>query len=91
VRPTKRQRQRTGFPEPRYESGQRCLALSVVGAKSKELSPIWSERHEMLLALLPRGEGLVLPDATHLLHVQYPRAVAEALAAFFARHPFKAP
>jgi pimeloyl-ACP methyl ester carboxylesterase len=66
-------------------------ALSVVGAKSKELSPIWSERHELLLAWLPRAEGLVLPDATHLLHVQHPRAVAEALAAFFARHPLKAP
>ena len=61
-------------------------ALSVVGAKSKELSPIWSERHELLLAWLPKSEGLTLPDATHLLHVEHPRAVAEALAAFFARH-----
>jgi pimeloyl-ACP methyl ester carboxylesterase len=66
-------------------------ALAVVGAKSKELSPIWSERHEMLVAWLPRAEGLVLPDATHLLHVEHPRAVAEALAAFFARHPFGTP
>jgi pimeloyl-ACP methyl ester carboxylesterase len=66
-------------------------ALSVVGAKSKELSPIWTERHEMLLAWLPRAEGLVLPDATHLLHVEHPRAVAEALVAFFARHPFGTP
>jgi pimeloyl-ACP methyl ester carboxylesterase len=66
-------------------------ALSVVGAKSKELLPLWSERHELLLAWLPGAEGLVLPDATHLLHVQHPRAVAEALASFFARHPFKAP
>jgi pimeloyl-ACP methyl ester carboxylesterase len=47
--------------------------------------------------LLPAGliahevRGLVLPDATHLLHVEHPRAVAEALAAFFARHPIKAP
>lgn len=66
-------------------------ALSVVGARSKELSPIWTQRHELLLAWLPRAEGLVLPDATHLLHVEHPRAVAEALAAFFARHPIKAP
>lgn len=66
-------------------------ALSIVGAKSKELSPIWSERHEILLTWLPRAEGLVLPDATHLLHVEHPRAVATALAVFFARHPFKAP
>ena len=65
--------------------------LSVVGAKSKDVSPIWSERHEMVLTWLPKAEGFVLPDATHLLHVQHPRAVAEALAAFFARHPLRAP
>jgi 3-oxoadipate enol-lactonase len=65
--------------------------LSVVGAKSKDVSPIWSERHEMVLTWLPKAEGFVLPGATHLLHVQHPRAVAEALAAFFARHPLRAP
>jgi pimeloyl-ACP methyl ester carboxylesterase len=66
-------------------------ALSMVGEKSKALSPIWTERHELILAWLPTAEGFVLPDATHLLHVQYPRTVAEALAAFFARHPLRAP
>jgi pimeloyl-ACP methyl ester carboxylesterase len=65
-------------------------ALCVVGAKSKALSPIWTERHELLLAWLPRAEGFVLPDATHLLHVEHPRAVAEALTTFFARHPVSA-
>jgi 3-oxoadipate enol-lactonase len=65
--------------------------LSVVGARSMELSPIWRERHEMILTWLPEAEGFVLPDATHLLHVQYPRAVAEALGAFFARHPLRTP
>ena len=65
--------------------------LSMMGAKSKEVSPIWPERHELILAWLPKAEGFVLPDATHLLHVQQPRAAAEALAAFFARHPLRAP
>jgi pimeloyl-ACP methyl ester carboxylesterase len=65
--------------------------LSIVGAKSQQLSPIWSERHEMVLAWLPNAEGFVLADATHLLHVQHPRAVAEALAVFFVRHPVRAP
>jgi pimeloyl-ACP methyl ester carboxylesterase len=45
----------------------------------------------MILAWLPRAEGYIVADATHLLHLQHPRAVAEALAAFFARHPLKAP
>jgi pimeloyl-ACP methyl ester carboxylesterase len=66
-------------------------ALSMVGEKSKALSPIWTERHELILAWLPTAEGFVLPDATHLLHVQYPRTVADGLAAFFARHPLRAP
>ena len=65
--------------------------LSVMGARSPQVSPIWMERHQMVLAWFPKAEGFVLPDATHVLHVQHPRAVAEALAAFFARHPVKAP
>jgi pimeloyl-ACP methyl ester carboxylesterase len=65
--------------------------LSVVGAKSQQLSPIWTHRHQMVLTWMPRAEGFVLADATHLLHVEHPRAMAEALAAFFARHPLKTP
>jgi pimeloyl-ACP methyl ester carboxylesterase len=65
--------------------------LSVVGAKSMDQSPIWRERHEIVMTWLPRAEGFVLPDATHLLHVEHSRAAAEALAAFFARHPLGTP
>jgi 3-oxoadipate enol-lactonase len=65
--------------------------LSMMGAKSKEVSRIWTDRHELILAWLPRAEGFVLPETTHLLHVQQPRAAAEALAAFFARRPLRAP
>jgi len=61
--------------------------LAVVGAKSLELSPIWSERQELLLAWLPNVEPFVLPGATHLLQVQNPRAMAAALVDFFARYP----
>jgi pimeloyl-ACP methyl ester carboxylesterase len=63
-------------------------ALAVLGAKSKVLSPIWGERQDLLLAWLPNVEPFVLPDATHLLHLQNPRDMAAALAAFFSRHPF---
>ncbi|MGH9842717.1 MAG: alpha/beta fold hydrolase [Blastocatellia bacterium] len=54
------------------------------------MSPIWNERQEMLLTWLPKAEPFVLAGATHLLHVQNPRGMAEALAAFFARHPLTA-
>jgi pimeloyl-ACP methyl ester carboxylesterase len=62
-------------------------ALVVMGARSPEVSPIWTARQQLLLSLLPKAEAFVLPDATHLLHVQNPRAMAQALAEFFARHP----
>jgi pimeloyl-ACP methyl ester carboxylesterase len=64
--------------------------LAVIGAKSRELDPIWGERQELLLDWLPNVEPFVLPDAGHLLQVQNPRGMAEALAAFFTRHPLPA-
>jgi pimeloyl-ACP methyl ester carboxylesterase len=62
-------------------------ALAVLGARTREVTPVFDQRHELLLAWLPNVEPFVLPDATHLLQVQNPRGMAEGLAAFFARHP----
>ena len=61
--------------------------LAVIGEQSPAVSPIWNERQQLLLAWLPNVEGFVLPGTTHLLHVQNPRGMAEALTSFFARHP----
>lgn len=58
--------------------------LVVVGENSAATFP---ERRELLLSWLPNVESFELPGATHLLHVQNPRGMAEALASFFARHP----
>jgi 3-oxoadipate enol-lactonase len=66
-------------------------ALAVIGGQSEQVSPIWRERQELLLAWLPDVEAFVLPDATHLLHVQNPSGMAQALADFFARHPVALP
>ena len=57
--------------------------FAVVGEHSAATFP---ERRELLLAWLPDVEPFELPGATHLLHVQNPRGMAEALASFFARH-----
>jgi pimeloyl-ACP methyl ester carboxylesterase len=65
--------------------------LAVLGEKSSEVSTIFARRQELLLDWLPNAEPFVLPRANHLLHVQNPRGMAEALAAFFARHPLEAP
>jgi pimeloyl-ACP methyl ester carboxylesterase len=60
--------------------------LSVLGGESQALHPRFGETHRLLLAWLPHAEGCVLPGATHFLQLQNPRGMAEALAAFFARH-----
>ena len=58
--------------------------LAVVGEKS---GPVHRQRWDLLRAWLPQAESFALPGAGHLLHLQQPRAMAEALAAFFGRHP----
>jgi pimeloyl-ACP methyl ester carboxylesterase len=58
-------------------------ALAMLGANT---TPSFPERVELLASWLPDVELFELPHGTHLLHVQEPRAVAEALAAFFAAH-----
>ena len=62
-------------------------ALAVLGENT---APTFPERRELLLSLLPNVEPFDLPAATHLLHVQNPNGMAEAMAGFFARHPVTA-
>jgi pimeloyl-ACP methyl ester carboxylesterase len=59
-------------------------ALVVVGERTE---PSFPERSELLRSWLPNGESFELPGATHLLHLQNAEGMAEALAAFYARHP----
>jgi pimeloyl-ACP methyl ester carboxylesterase len=61
--------------------------LSVLGGESDALWSRFGETHRLLLEWLPHGEGSVLPGTTHLMQIQDPRGMAEALAAFWARHP----
>jgi len=58
----------------------RSPVLLVLGERSDGVSPIWRQRHELLLQWIPRAESFVLPGATHLLQLQNPRAMAERLA-----------
>jgi pimeloyl-ACP methyl ester carboxylesterase len=61
--------------------------LLVLGGNS---TPTFPERRDVLLAWLPNAEPCDVPDVRHLLHVERPAPVAEALARFFARHPLAA-
>jgi pimeloyl-ACP methyl ester carboxylesterase len=64
--------------------------LAVLGGASDALSPRFAETQRLLMAWLRHAEGFVVPEATHFLHLESPaasRAMAGALAGFFARHP----
>jgi pimeloyl-ACP methyl ester carboxylesterase len=60
--------------------------LAVLG---KHTAPSFPGRLRLLASWLPNAERYEV-TATHLLHLQEPRAVAEALAAFYDRHPLAA-
>lgn len=61
--------------------------LAVMGALSPDVSPIWQQRQDLLKSWLPNVEAFVLPNATHLLHLQNPQGLADRLALFFTQHP----
>lgn len=73
---------------PRWQFGpaeaERIAApvLSVIGSKSDSA---FFEMERMLQGRFPHLETARVPGVNHLLHLQEPRAVAETLAAFFAR------
>lgn len=61
--------------------------LSVLGGESDALWSRFGETHRLLLAWLPHADGFVLPGTTHLMQIQNPQALSEALAAFWSRRP----
>jgi pimeloyl-ACP methyl ester carboxylesterase len=63
--------------------------LLVMGGRSREVSPVWQQRQDLLTAWMGHAEPFVLDDATHMLHLENARGLAERLGAFFADHPPK--
>lgn len=60
--------------------------LAVLGADSNAVLPGFGEGHQLLLEWFPQARPFVLPRATHLLQVQNPGDMAQALAAFLAEN-----
>jgi pimeloyl-ACP methyl ester carboxylesterase len=69
---------------PKEAAQIRQPALVVTGVNS--IAP-FHERGRLLLDWLPNAGSFELPGAGHLLQVENPGALAEALMGFFARHP----
>ena len=65
-------------------------ALVALGERSVNLHPRFAETYRLLLGWLPKAEGYVLPNSTHFLPLENPGELADALAAFFERHPLVA-
>ena len=63
------------------------ITQPVLAVRGEHTVPTFPERLQLLVSWLPDVETFELADATHLLHWQNPRGMAEALASFYARHP----
>jgi pimeloyl-ACP methyl ester carboxylesterase len=64
--------------------------LSILGGESEALWGRFGETHRWILDSLAHAEGVVLLGTTHFPQIERPRPFAEALAAFFTRHPLSA-
>ena len=58
--------------------------LFVLGQDS---SPVFHEGCDLVRSWLPQTEVAIIPDTCHLLQMENPAAVGEALTDFFSRHP----
>ena len=58
--------------------------LSVVGADTQ---PLWVEIAEFLRSSLPHVEERTIDGAGHLLQIQRPKPVSQAMVQFLTRHP----
>lgn len=63
------------------------ITQPTLAIRGENTAPTFPERLQLLVSWLPNVEPYELPDATHLLHLQNPRAMVGALVAFYARHP----
>jgi pimeloyl-ACP methyl ester carboxylesterase len=61
--------------------------LNVTGENSPSL---FKDIHETVQTWIPHAEQAVVPEATHAMLQEQPKASAEILATFFARHPMVA-
>lgn len=58
--------------------------LNVVGETT---AAYFRDSHEALKAWIPHSEANVVPGSTHAMFNTHPKAAAERIAAFLARHP----
>lgn len=69
---------------PEQAAAIECPVLSVLGSGTQ---PLWVEVAAFLRSSLPQVEERTIDGVGHLLHIERPAPVAEAIATFLGRHP----
>ena len=64
----------------------RSICRPVLSVHGTETGPLWVEIAGLLRSWIPQVEECTIDGAGHLLQIQRPEAVAQALADFFGRH-----
>jgi hypothetical protein len=75
----------TASPPGRSDFASAAISRRVLCIHSR-----FPTRLQLLVSWLSNAEPFELPNATHLLRLQNPRGMAEALTSFYARHPLTA-
>jgi pimeloyl-ACP methyl ester carboxylesterase len=65
--------------------------LVVEGADGRKLGTLSRQVTERATTVLPQAEVVLIEDASHMLPLQDPDALAQALTGFIRRHPIGAP
>jgi pimeloyl-ACP methyl ester carboxylesterase len=68
---------------PEQAAAIRTPVLSVIGADTQ---PLWLEIAQFLRSSLPHVQERTIDGAGHLLQIQHPKPVAQAIAGFLARN-----
>ena len=68
---------------PEQAAAVECPVLSVLGSDTQQL---WVEVAAFLRSSVPDVEECTIDGVGHLLHIQRPEPVAQAIAAFLGRH-----
>ena len=63
-----------------------AITVPVLYLQGERTWPIFDEVREVIHGLLPQTQDALIPDATHLLQLESPHAVAEPLGTYFSQN-----
>lgn len=64
----------------------KSMIMPILSVRGTDSSIFFQQIHLLLQSWFPHLETLVIPNSSHILHMQSPDLVANGLASFFSRH-----